>query len=89
MAAALLSAANGGYCCGIMSSNSVPDLRPSDLNAFLDAIAKALSLPPEEVAKAFEAGLAEIDLIEDADGRRAVGVRIGEHRGVVALGRPG
>lgn len=73
-----------------MSSGApTPDPRPSDLNAFLDAIAKALSLSPEAVAKAFEAGLAEIDLIEDADGRRAVGVRIGEHRGVVALGQAG
>jgi hypothetical protein len=72
-----------------MSAEPPPDPRPSDLNAFLDAIAKALSLPPEEVAKAFEAGLAEIDLIEDADGRRAVGVRIGEHQGVVALGKAG
>lgn len=73
-----------------MSSDTPrPDPRPSDLNAFLDAISKALAMPPEEVAKAFEAGLAEIDLIEDAGGRRAVGVRIGESRGVVTLGQPG
>ena len=71
-----------------MTSDIRSDPRPSDLNAFLDAISKALALPPEEVAKAFEAGLAEIELIEDADGRRAVAVRIGENQGVVALGRP-
>lgn len=63
--------------------------RPSDLNAFLDAISKALALPPDQVAKAFEAGLAEVDLIEETDGRRAVSVRIGEHRGVVTLGPTG
>lgn len=73
-----------------MSSDTPsPGPRPSDLNAFLDAISKALALPPEEVAKAFEAGLAEVDLIEDADGRRAVDVRIGERRGVVTLGQQG
>ena len=71
-----------------MSSDAPFDPRPSDLNAFLDAIAKALSLPPEDVAKAFEAGQAEVDLIEDAGGRRAVAVRIGERRGVVTLGQP-
>ena len=70
-----------------MTSDSQPDPRPSDLNAFLDAISKALALPPEEVAKAFEAGLAEIELIEDQDGHRAVGVRIGETQGIVALGQ--
>lgn len=71
-----------------MSPDPSGDPRPSDLDALLDAISKALSLPPEDVAKAFEAGQAEINLIEGTDGRRAVGVRIGEHRGVVALGRP-
>lgn len=71
------------------SSAPDPDPRPGDLNALLDAISKALALPPEEVAKALEAGTAEIELIEDADGRRAVGVRIGEHRGVVTLGPAG
>ena len=71
-----------------MTSDARPDPRPSDLNAFLDAISKVLALPPEEVAKAFEAGLAEIDLIEDMEGRRAVAVRIGENQGVVTLGRP-
>jgi hypothetical protein len=44
-------------------------------------------MPPEEVAAAFEKGLAEVDFIEDEEGRRAVGVNIGGNRGVVALGR--
>jgi hypothetical protein len=71
-----------------MSSVS-PDPRPSDLNAFLDAISKALSMPPEEVAKAFEAGQAEVEFLEQADGRRAVRVTIGERSGIVTLGQPG
>ena len=46
-----------------MSPDAPIDPRPSDLNAFIDAISKALSLPPEQVAKALEAGQAEVDLI--------------------------
>lgn len=43
-----------------------------ELTALLNAAATRLEIDPEMLAKAFEAGQAAIDFVEDEDGRRAL-----------------